>query len=241
MTLRKRTMMNRLILTGVCGLLLAAPLGVWAQEAAEEEEENDVGEIRVTTSTKTEREINDVPVTVEVVTKEELEKKDEPTVQKALRFVTGVDVDFSSGSNGLGTVQINGMEGPHTLVLIDGQRAGVPGGAVLGDISSDMVEQVEVVKGSLSSLYGSDAIGGVVNIITKRWNGQPYNRFSLETGSRDTQIYQGTTSFGKERWGSVVSFSRQESDGVQEGLDDYVKDIFNASLILPLITSLNWR
>jgi outer membrane receptor for ferrienterochelin and colicins len=160
-----------LVLTGIMGLTLATPpAGVWAQDAVEAvKEEYELEEVRVTTSTKTEHEIDeDVPVTVEVITKEELETAKVQTVQEALQYVSGVTVTTQKSSYGLGTVQMNGMPGPHTLVLVDGQRVGAQGGAILEDFSTEMVEQIEIVKGPLSSLYGSDAMGGVINIITKK-------------------------------------------------------------------------
>jgi outer membrane receptor for ferrienterochelin and colicins len=220
-----------LILAGICGLLLVAPLGVRAQDTAETEAEYELEEVRVTTSTKTEHAIDDdVPVTVEVITKEELETAKVQTIQEALKYVGGITISTQSGYYGQSPVRINGMQPTHTLVLVDGQRLGEQGGVVLKDYSTEMVEQIEIVKGPLSSLYGSDAMGGVINIITKKKADRPYGNFSITGGSRDTQIYSGSAGFGKDQYGGVVTYTHHQSDGIEHGVDDYEKDVFNASL-----------
>ena len=123
----------------------------------------------VVTATKTEHTLGDVPVAAEVITKEEIKAKNIKTVQDALIHLTGIKIRKSCGSWGnKGNVQMQGLDAKHTLILVDGQRYYGGHGAVdIHSISIEMIERIEVIKGPASALYGSDAIGGVVNIITR--------------------------------------------------------------------------
>jgi outer membrane receptor for ferrienterochelin and colicins len=218
------------VLAATAGLLLL-PWGVFAAEDVNQTE-GDVGEIKVVTSTKTERTIDEVPVMVEVITREELEAANVQTIQDALNYVTGVKSPSGSGSLGYGegAVQIRGMEERHTLILIDGQRFyGGHDSVSLQSISVEMVEQIEIVKGPVSSLYGSDAMGGVINIITKKAVAKAYGSFGAEGGSRNTQVYEGGAGFRNDKSSGVFSFTNRRTDGVTKATDAYNEKIVNAN------------
>jgi outer membrane receptor for ferrienterochelin and colicins len=231
LAMKKRHSISALVCAGILITGFLAPLGVWAQETTETVK-GELDEVKVTTSTKTEHTVDEAPVRVEVITKEELEQSNVKTIQEALDYIAGVHSPSSSDSLnwGAGAVQIRGMEERHTLILLDGQRFyGGHDSVCLESVSVEMVEQIEIVKGPVSSLYGSDAMGGVINIITKKSADKNYGAFMAEGGSRNTQIYEGSAGFGNDKFGGVVSYSNRQTDGVHEDSDAYDEDILNAN------------
>ena len=171
----------------------------------------------VVTATKTEHSLGDVPIAAEVITKEEIKAKNIKTVQDALIHLTGIKIRKSCGSWGnKGNVQMQGLDAKHTLILVDGQRYYGGHGAVdLHSIPIEMIERIEVVKGPASALYGSDAVGGVINIITKSAPEKPTFTASSAFGSRKTQVHEASGGFKKGKLASFLNFSYRESDGVK--------------------------
>ncbi len=109
------------------------------------------------------------PVPVEVYTPTFLKKNPTPNIFEALQNVNGVRPQINCNVCNTGDIHINGLEGPYTLVLIDGMPivSGLSTVYGLSGIPNSLIEQVEIVKGPASSLYGSEAVGGLINIITK--------------------------------------------------------------------------
>ncbi|NER09734.1 outer membrane receptor for ferrienterochelin and colicins [Muriicola jejuensis] len=109
------------------------------------------------------------PVPVEVYSPAFLQKNPSPNVFEALANVNGVRPQVNCNVCNTGDIHINGLEGPYTLVLIDGMPIISGLGTVYGlsGIPNSLISQVEIVKGPASSLYGSEAVGGLINIITK--------------------------------------------------------------------------
>lgn len=132
-----------------------------AEEAAELEK-------MVVTATMTEREIENAPGSIEVITSQEIEEMDAQTAADALEMATDLIIECETGRTK--TPSIRGAGGKHTLVLIDGRRlsAGYKNFVDIDQIPVNIIDRIEVVRGPTSALYGSDAIGGVVNIITKK-------------------------------------------------------------------------
>jgi vitamin B12 transporter len=137
---------------------------------------------------------------ITVITAEEIEKTSVSDVSDLLRRVPGLTLTQSGGPGHVQTVRIRGGDVRHTLVMIDGIRVNDPGSTgrefdfstlVLAD-----VERIEVLRGPQSALYGSDAMGGVVNIITKRGRGAPHANLSVEAGSYGTKETKGGISGG---------------------------------------------
>ena len=125
-------------------------------------------EIMVVTATMTEKMMEEAPGSIEVITSQEIEEMGAQTVAEALEVATGLMVIGETGR--IKAPSIRGTGNKHTLVLIDGRRfsMGYKDFLDINQISVDMINRIEVVRGPTSALYGSDAIGGVVNIITKK-------------------------------------------------------------------------
>lgn len=109
------------------------------------------------------------PVPVEVYTPVFFKKNPTPNIYEALQNVNGVRPQLNCGVCNTGDIHMNGLEGPYTLVLIDGMPIVSSLSTVYGlsGIPNSLVERIEIVKGPASSLYGSEAVGGLINIITK--------------------------------------------------------------------------
>lgn len=149
----------------MCGMVCAAP-NLYADEIK-------AGDVYVT-ATRIEKELQEVPMSVTVMTKEDIKKSGARTVGELLEDVPGIQVQ-NDGSQGLKRLSVRGENAFRTLVLIDGQKISehksMSGSPILIDASR--IERVEVIKGPASVLYGSDAIGGVINIITKKGGQKP--------------------------------------------------------------------
>ena len=125
----------------------------------------------VVTATATERQLDDAPASISVVTREQLQQRPVMDLSDAVRGSTGVTV----GGIGLGRrgIRIRGMDSEYTLVLVDGRRINAASDAIahadfdLGWMPAEAIERIEIVRGPMSSLYGSEALGGVVNVITR--------------------------------------------------------------------------
>ena len=117
----------------------------------------------------------DVNMSVSVITAEDIAKSDARTVGDLLKDVPGVRIN-NDGGQGMKRIKVRGEDTFRTLVMIDGQKIAehksMSGSPML--IDPAMIERIEVIKGPASVLYGSDAIGGAVNIITKKGGSKPF-------------------------------------------------------------------
>ncbi len=130
--------------------------------------------------------VKDIPVKVDVISASYLEKIPSVNIMEALENVNGLSQQIDCAVCGTNNIRINGMDGPYTAVLIDGMPIMSSLATVYGlnGISPALIQQVEVVKGPMSTLYGSEAMGGVINIITKQPQTAP--RITVNTyGSSD--------------------------------------------------------
>ena len=135
-------------------------------------------------------------VPVEVYTPTFLKKNPTPNLFEALQNVNGVRPQINCNVCNTGDIHINGLEGPYTLVLIDGMPIVSGLGTVYGlsGIPNSLIEQIEIVKGPASTLYGSEAVGGLINIITKHAPNAPeffadayltgWGEYNLDVGSK---------------------------------------------------------
>jgi vitamin B12 transporter len=154
-----------------------------------------------------------VPATF-VVNRAELERSLSPDITDVLRFRTGLEIGRYGGPGQTTSLFLRGTDSNHTLVLLDGVRMNpaTVGGAALQNISPQLVERIEVVKGPRSTLYGTDAIGGVVQIFTRANHAQGFTA-SGAYGSDST--ISGNASGGWQGSNAHVGFGINylESDG----------------------------
>jgi len=133
----------------------------------------------------------------------DLERRQIREVAEALRTVPGLSVRRSGGVGSVAQVRIRGAEANHTLVLIDGVEVNdVSGGSEFdfGDLLAVDIDRIEVLRGPQSAVWGSDAIGGVVNVVTRRGAGKPSGTVRMEGGSHRTGELAGALRAGGEAW-----------------------------------------
>ncbi|MEW9612850.1 TonB-dependent receptor [Shinella sp. S4-D37] len=174
----------------LAGTALMVPGAALAQE---EQAEATVLDQVVVTATGFEQSVKDAPASITVVTREELEKGSFQDLTDALREVQGVSVTGVANEK---DIFIRGLPGTYTLILVDGKRQSTRDARPNGSSGYEQnfipplsaIERIEVVKGPMSSLYGSDAIGGVINIITRKvanvWSGSVTTEGTLQQHSR---------------------------------------------------------
>ncbi len=176
-----------------------------AEAGAKPSQAKDPAREVVVTATRTEREVFDVPSSVSVVTKQEMEREPQSTIAQHLQDIPGVEVSDGGMGGGAKRIKIRGEAPSRVLVLIDGmkisEQKSMDGSMIMIDPLN--VERIEVIKGPASVLYGSEAIGGVINIITKKGGTKPVQggfAFTMD-GSDDSLTPYGTL------YGSYKGFS----------------------------------
>ena len=175
----------------------------------------ELGSITVISATKTSQSIQDVTSNVNVITSEEIEEKHYSTVVEALNSISGINFTSNGGLGTSTSVQVRGFDSKRVLVLIDGVRyndiTGINGAPfehlMIGDI-----EQIEVVKGAQSGVWGADATAGVINIITKTAKKGTQASASVEYGSFNTKKYGALASYKSDNYYVKLSSQRVESD-----------------------------
>ena len=197
-------------------LIGALALPVAAQAQAPDADADAQSSAIVVTAAGYEQNIIEAPASITVLGREELQEKRFGSLAEALQDVQGVDVGGEAGKTGGLNISIRGMPSDYTLVLIDGRRQNAPGGVTpngFGETSTSFlppfsaIDRIEVVRGPMSTLYGSDAMGGVVNIITRkvgdRWVG---------TASAESTIQ------GDDRFGNIQSVNGFAQGPIIKGL-----------------------
>jgi vitamin B12 transporter len=189
----------------------------------------------VITATKTETPASQLGAAVTVVTGEEIDTRRYPTVDEALRQVPGVDIRRSGSFGKTTSISIRGANPNQVQVLVDGVRvkSSTLGQAELSDLSPDLIERIEVIRGPQSTLYGADAIGGVVHIITRRGQGPPTAWATQEVGNHDTLRSTVGLSGSVKIFDYALGFGHLESNG-QFKNDGVNQDSFNARFGLSL-------
>lgn len=187
------------------------------------------------TATRTEQEVKETPSAAEIITREDLDKIGANNLADALKLATSINVSSPgmAGSN----VTVRGMSTRHTLIMIDGKRLVSEGSYSTANsyelerINMENVERIEIVRGPVSSLYGSDALGGVINIITRKAKQEQFT-FTLSP-----QRYTDKTSIGSDnysvrydsgknkKWSWVISADRTQTDPY-ENTDKTTKNQF---------------
>lgn len=183
-------------------ILLAAVAGAHAIEPV------------VVTATRTEIPASQALASVELITREELQRSPASDLGDALRLRAGVEVARLGGPGQQTSLFLRGTESNHVLVLVDGLRInpGTIGSAAIQNIAPELVERIEIVKGPRSTLYGSEALGGVINVITRRGAA---NGASVQAGIGDYDTRNASLNAGLSgaRGDASFGFSWLDSDG----------------------------
>jgi outer membrane receptor for ferrienterochelin and colicins len=155
----------------------------------------------VVTGTRTAHYIKDVPVRTEVITAKAIEKKNAATLYEALEETPGIRVEQQCQYCNFSMVRMQGLGAEHTQVLINGQPmySGLAGVYGLQQLSTVNIGRIEVVKGAGSALYGSSAVAGAINIITKEPSFIPTTTIDLQVGKYNTNKYAISSSMKNEK------------------------------------------
>ncbi len=216
-TMRLRRLASRVWAVALIGVWMPGGLA-WAQQvdprqpsaepdsASSEERPIQLDELVVTASGFEQTRIN-APASVTVLTRSVMAAQRNNSLAELLANVEGIDVGDQVGKTGGMSIRLRGMPSDYTLVLIDGRRQNPAGNVTpngFGDTSSgfmpplSMIERIEVIRGPMSTLYGSDAMGGVINIITRRvgdrWRGSMSTDATLQEESGFGNTYSGSVA-----------------------------------------------
>ncbi len=197
----------------------------------------------VVTATRTARTINHLSAASTVFTRHDIERLQVQSVPEILKLATGVDLSESGGAGKNASVFIRGTSSGQVLVLIDGVRIGSAtlGTSPFSSLPIDQIERIEIVRGSQSSLYGSDAIGGVIQIFTRKGSqkedAKPTISISAGGGSYDTAKVGGNISGKyKQAWYSfggsheTTAGFNARSGNFDNDRDGYENTSFNVRL-----------
>lgn len=167
------------------------------------------------TATRTAQIADQTLAPVIVIERDVIERSAAVDVADLLRLHAGLDIGRNGGAGQPASLFLRGAESNHTLVMIDGVKInpGTIGGAALQNIRPDLIERIEVVKGPRSSLYGSDAIGGVINLITRRAAEGARGYFAFGAGRYGTRSHDLGVHFGDGTSRAGIDASAYATDG----------------------------
>ena len=187
------------------------------QETADQEPRY-VFDTIVVTASRTETPLKQVSSSMAVITADEIERSGETTVAGVLRDVGGLNMAQTGGTGRAASVFLRGAESSYALFMIDGVEINDPMSPGRGynpaHLTVDQVDRIEVLYGSQSTLYGSDAISGVVNIITRRGEGRPKLEASIEGGALGTFRSRAGVNGGTARYHYSIDGSFFNTRGI---------------------------
>jgi outer membrane receptor for ferrienterochelin and colicins len=178
----------------------------------------------VVTGTGTQHLLKDAPVQTEVISRKMLDSYGGKSLEDILSGLTA-SFAFSEGDMG-SQMQLGGLGNSYILILIDGKRihGDVGGENDLGLIDPQNIEKIEIVKGAQSALYGSDAMAGVINIITKKHRQKGlYVDNSTQYGTHNDLRQHNTLALNYGKWSSQTNFQLQRNDGWQNTAEEYAE------------------
>ena len=207
----------------VTGALVAQSAAV--TYAAEQQEEYSLEQV-VVTANRVPQTVASTPADVTVVTAEQIEQKGAHNLADALEGVPGVVVARNGGPGEIAVPYILGTD--RVIVLMDGKRMNIPQGIGSGNggvnlstiLVGDNIEKIEVVRGGNSVLYGADAVGGVINIVTKKGIGKAKTQVDIGGGSNSTSKFNISQQGEENGWHWYVTGMQENTDG-QRPLSDY--------------------
>lgn len=174
-----------------------------------------------------------------VITSEQIEQRGIKQLADALRQVPGLAVTRTGGAGGLTEIRVRGAEANHVLVLIDGiETANSSDGYDFSSITADEIERIEVIRGPQSALYGSAALAGIINIVTKRGIRDGYRAgATVEVGTPPAAAFSGLVRGGTSFVDVAMSISRRDDEGWDAADDDGEKDGFENTTFSTKVTA----
>jgi len=180
-------------------------------------EETTLEPIDIISTNKTEQSINDTTSDITVVTSDEIEERGYQTVAQAIEQQPGIIISRSGGMGQPTSVFTRGMESGQTLVLLDGMRLNDPstpnGAAHLETLTTADIEQIEIIKGGQSSIWGSNASAGVINIITKTPKNGTHGSATIGYGSYNTKEISADIAYKDEKFMAQAMGAYLKTDG----------------------------
>ncbi len=220
----------------VITLLVSLILGLAVSPVLGEENVTifELDEVVVTASRIAEK-VKDTPVSVTVITREEIEASGAASVIEVLRGVPGLDIAQTGAFGGGASCFLRGAKSEHTLVMIDGVEMNDPisagRGFDFGHLSTAGIERIEIVRGSQGILYGSDAIGGVINIITRKGEKSAFSMSATE-GKHKTKQKMIEMSRAEGPFNYNFSAATQDSDGISKAAGGTEEDDYRSTTVL---------
>ncbi|MFQ5580915.1 MAG: TonB-dependent receptor plug domain-containing protein, partial [Nitrospiria bacterium] len=192
--------------------------------AAQDEEEKVRLENMTVTATKSERPTIDTPEAVNIITREEIERQQAQDITDLFRFEPGVEIDGTFGGSLRERPVIRGLSGNRILLSVDGKRLNFSRAhkGNINFIDVDSVERIEIIRGPASALYGSNALGGVISIITKDPDdlleqGQSFGgRLKFDFNGVNEEYTEGLTLYGRadDRFSYLFGYTRRDADNI---------------------------
>lgn len=178
-------------------------------------ENNALDEVVVTAS-RSEQALNQTLQSTSVITQRDIAAAGATDVIALLRNQAGVEITQTGGLGTQSSMYLRGTNSTHTLVLIDGLRVGsaTAGGTAIEHLMLDNIERIEIVRGNVSSLYGSEAIGGVIQIFTKRGKGEPKGTVGAGYGTHNTRKLAANYGGVLNNFSFAIGASKLSSAGV---------------------------
>ncbi len=206
--------MNNVITLFLPALLICTFVNVYAQDSLQKDIDSTIKvqtDVIVVTGTRTEELYKESPIPVTVITREEIEESGFVRLTDILAEQTGISITNFLGAG----VQMQGLDADYTLIMIDGEPLiGRNGGTIdLNRVTIDNVKQIEIVKGPSSSLYGNDALAGVINIITSRPVKEFGSKLKVRYATNNNIDLTGDVQYSKENYGMYLFLNRYSSDG----------------------------
>jgi vitamin B12 transporter len=173
----------------------------------------------VVTATRTPQSKADSLASVEIITKADIEKRQSRSLTQLLNSQMSLDVTNNGGFGSAANVFIRGTNNDHVLVMVDGVKMGSAslGTFAFESIQPEMIERIEIIRGSRSSLYGSEAIGGVIHIFTKKGSSKSQSFFKASYGTHETTDISVGASGASGQTKYALSLNHFETEGIDIG------------------------
>ncbi len=206
----------------ITGVLLVSFFGLIFPSQKAGGAEVELGQV-VVTATKTEIEIAESPQSISVITGKEIAESPNRSIAEMIQRAPAVEVSAYGPAGSLATPQVRGSSAGQVLILVNGRRINDAQNGQFDlnnlPIAKEEIERIEILRGSASALYGADAMGGVINILTKTPSEKPQTKASVSYGRFDTGQFSLSHRWkpGAFRYG--LSVSREKSDGYRTNSD----------------------